>query len=98
MSNTTEVTISKTFEGNYRPLSSSAYRHLLSFLRSPLLLCLLIAVVVRVWLIVHTNGVIAGDEAMVGLPVTRRVVLLKDALLFVVSIPVYVPIVQGSFS
>ena len=50
------------------------------------------------WLIVHTNGVIAGDEAMVGLPVTRRVVLLKDALLFVVSIPVYVPIVQGSFS
>ncbi len=29
--------------------------------------CLLLAVIVRVWLIVHTNGVIAGDEAEVGL-------------------------------
>jgi len=29
--------------------------------------CLLLAVIVRVWLIVHTNAVIAGDEAEVGL-------------------------------
>jgi len=29
--------------------------------------CLLLAVIARVWLIVYTNGVIAGDEAMVGL-------------------------------
>ncbi len=67
MSSTTEATISKTFEENYRPLSLPGQRHLLSFLQSPLLFCLLIAVIVRVWLIVHTNGVIAGDEAMVGL-------------------------------
>ena len=67
MSNTTEAPINKTFEGNYRPLSSPRHRYLLRFLRSPLLLCLLVAVIVRVWLIVHTNGVIAGDEAMVGL-------------------------------
>ncbi len=67
MSNTTEVSLSKTFEGIYRPLSLPWHRQLLNFLRSPLLLCLLIATIVRVWLIVHTNGVIAGDEAMVGI-------------------------------
>jgi hypothetical protein len=31
------------------------------------MVCLLLAVIARVWLIVHTNGVIAGDEAEVGL-------------------------------
>ena len=67
MSNTTATLISKTFEGFYRPLSTPKRRHLLSFLWSPLMACLLLAVIVRVWLIVHTNGVIAGDEAMVGL-------------------------------
>ncbi len=39
----------------------------LRFLRSPLLICLLFALLIRVWLLVHTRGVIAGDEAMVGL-------------------------------
>jgi hypothetical protein len=36
-------------------------------LLSPLWLCLLAAVAIRVWLIVHTNGVIDGDEALVGI-------------------------------
>jgi len=36
-------------------------------LRSPLWLCLLLAIVVRVVLIVHTNGVIDGDESLVGI-------------------------------
>src|SRR5258708_25721932 len=36
-------------------------------LRSPLWLCLLLALLIRAWLVVHTQGVIAGDEAMVGL-------------------------------
>ncbi len=67
MSNTTATFISKTFEGFYRPLSTSKHRHLLSILWLPLMACLLLAVIVRVWLIVHTNGVIAGDEAEVGL-------------------------------
>src|SRR5713226_5122677 len=39
----------------------------LRFLRSPLWLCLLLALLIRAWLVVHTQGVIAGDEAMVGL-------------------------------
>ena len=67
MRTTTDTIISKTFEGNYRTRSASRVRHFVSFLWSPLFLCLLVAVIVRAWLIIHTNGVIAGDEAMVGL-------------------------------
>src|SRR5437867_12480613 len=69
MSNTTATFIGKTFEGFYRPLSTPKHRHLLSFLWSLFIACFFLAVIVRVWLIVHTNGVIAGDEAMVGLQV-----------------------------
>lgn len=67
MSNITATSISKKFEGFSRPESIPRRWHWLRFLRSPLTACLLLAVMVRVWLIVHTNGVIAGDEAMVGL-------------------------------
>ena len=38
-----------------------------SLLQSPLWLCLLIALLIRVWLVYHTHGVIDGDEAMVGI-------------------------------
>lgn len=38
-----------------------------SFLRSPLWICLLVALLIRVWLTYHTHGVIDGDEAMVGI-------------------------------
>ncbi|GAC1343944.1 MAG: hypothetical protein NVSMB27_04340 [Ktedonobacteraceae bacterium] len=34
---------------------------------SPLWLCFLLAILSRLWLIVHTKGVMAGDEMMVGL-------------------------------
>jgi hypothetical protein len=67
MSNTMTTVLSKTFEGFYRPLSTPKRRYLLRFQWLPLIACLLVAVIVRVWLIVHTNGVIAGDEAEVGL-------------------------------
>src|SRR5947207_2034837 len=67
MSNTTSTLIRKTFDSFNRPQLTSKNRQLLSFLWSPLMVCLLLAVIVRVWLIVHTNGVIAGDEAEVGL-------------------------------
>ncbi len=36
-------------------------------LYSPLWVCFLLAILLRVWLIVHTLGVMAGDEMMVGL-------------------------------
>src|SRR5207248_5606405 len=38
-----------------------------SALRSPLWLCLLAALLIRVWLVYHTHGVIDGDEALVGI-------------------------------
>ncbi len=41
--------------------------HWLSYLWSPLWACLLLTLILRIWLTIHTHGVIAGDEAMVGL-------------------------------
>lgn len=38
---------------------------------SPLWLCLLIALALRAWLIVHTHGMIDGDEALVGIQAER---------------------------
>ena len=67
MSNITTTSINKTFERFSRPKSTNKWWRRLRFLWSPLMACLLLAVIARVWLIVHTNGVIAGDEAMVGL-------------------------------
>ena len=67
MSNITATSISKTVEGFSGPVSIPKRWYRLKFLWSPLMVCLLLGVVVRVWLIVHTNGVIAGDEAMVGI-------------------------------
>lgn len=39
----------------------------LRVLYSALWLCFLLAILIRVWLIVHTHGTMAGDEMMVGL-------------------------------
>jgi len=39
----------------------------LKALYSPLWLCFLLAILARVWIIVHTHGVMAGDEMEVGL-------------------------------
>ena len=43
------------------------WSNILTVLRSPLWLCLLVALLIRVWLIYHTHGVVDGDEAMVGI-------------------------------
>src|SRR5436309_681376 len=48
-------------------LKRSWYSVLRSALRSPLWLCLLAALLIRVWLVYHTHGIIDGDEAMVGI-------------------------------
>ena len=42
-------------------------KHWITLLRSPLWLCLLLALAIRVWLVVHTHGTIDGDEALVGI-------------------------------
>ena len=47
--------------------NASSWYGKLKTLYSPLWLCFLLAIFSRVWLIVHTYGVMAGDEMMVGL-------------------------------
>ena len=51
------------------PLSDNQQQHTESFLfrHLPLWLCLLLALIIRAWLVYHTHGVIDGDEAMVGI-------------------------------
>lgn len=54
--------------GNLAPsTTASSWSEKLKVLYSPLWLCFLLAILSRVWLIVHTHGVMAGDEMMVGL-------------------------------
>src|SRR5438270_4396691 len=38
---------------------------------SPLWVCLLIALLLRTWLVIHTHGIIDGDEALVGIQAER---------------------------
>ena len=38
---------------------------------SPLWVCLLIALLLRTWLVIHTHSVIDGDEALVGIQAER---------------------------
>ena len=44
-----------------------ANMHWMKAVEVPLWIAMVLAVAVRIWLAVHTHGVIAGDEAMVGL-------------------------------
>ena len=56
-----QTTLKTLFEQNH-------HRNIRFTLRiSPLWVCMLIALALRVWLIVRTHGVIDGDEAMVGI-------------------------------
>ncbi|HEY4036596.1 MAG TPA: hypothetical protein VGL94_21790 [Ktedonobacteraceae bacterium] len=48
------------------PKSSALPRHRAGVLRSPIWLCLLLALCVRVWLVIHTHGFMDGDEALLG--------------------------------
>src|SRR5260370_35787566 len=38
-----------------------------TWLRSPLWLCLLVAVIIRIWLTMRTHGSLDGDEALLGI-------------------------------
>jgi len=67
MSDTTATPAMEESKGFSSPATIYKRWHWLKFLWSPLLACLLLAVITRVWLIAHTHGVIAGDEAIVGI-------------------------------
>ena len=56
---------------------ASSWSGKLKALYSPLWLCFLLAILSRVWLIVHTYGVMAGDELEVGLQAEH---ILRGAL------------------
>jgi len=67
MSNTVAISIMKTFKGFSPTKSTNKWWHRMRFLWSPLLAFFLITVIARVWLTIHTHGVISGDEALVGI-------------------------------
>ena len=54
-------------EDRASPQTASGQRYGSKSLYFSLLLCVLVAVLTRVWLIVHTHGVMDGDEATVGI-------------------------------
>ena len=67
MSNTAATSLIKTFKGSSPPKSTDNWWHQMRFLWSPLVAFFLITIIARVWLTFHTHGVIAGDEALVGI-------------------------------
>src|SRR2546430_11111107 len=54
---------------------------------SPLWVCLLIALALRIWLVIHTHGVIDGDEALVGIQAER--ILHGDFPVYFYNIPYF---------
>ena len=62
------ATITKDTGESFEQRTVRRWYHLLSF---PLWLCLLAALLVRVWLTVRTHGLIDGDEALVGIQAER---------------------------
>ena len=56
-----------TGERPRRPVDHTGRRRWYAPFTSPLMLCLLVTLIARVLLLVHTNGVIDGDEALVGI-------------------------------
>lgn len=62
-------------------------KHWYKSLLSPLWLCLLAALIIRTWLIVHTHGIIDGDEALVGIQAER--ILHGDFPVYFYGIPYF---------
>ena len=67
MSNTTATSILDISDGFSPPRSIIKRWRRTRFLWIPLLACFLITVIARIWLTIHTHGVISGDEALVGI-------------------------------
>src|SRR5579863_2159176 len=56
----------KSFELKWKNFALDKYpRYRLFF--SPLWLYFILAIILRAWLVIHTNGVIDGDESLVGI-------------------------------
>src|SRR5712692_1381455 len=61
------VAAAPAFTRNPGGVPRKQWHRILTRLRSPLWLCLLVALLIRIWLTYHTHGVIDGDEAIVGI-------------------------------
>jgi hypothetical protein len=67
MSNISATSVMESSEGFSPPTSTSKWWRRRRFLWIPLVVFLLITIIARIWLTIHTHGVIAGDEALVGI-------------------------------
>ena len=67
MSNTSATSIMEPSEGFSPPTSIFKRWRRRRFLWAPLVVFFLITVIARIWLTIHTHGVISGDEALVGI-------------------------------
>jgi len=67
MSNTSATSILESSEGFSPPTSIHKWWRRMRFLWAPLLAISLLTVIARIWLTMHTHGVISGDEALVGI-------------------------------
>lgn len=59
------------FAGDSHNTVQANRKHWYTTLLSPLWLCLLVALIVRIWLTIHTHGVLDGDEALAGIQAER---------------------------
>ncbi|HYX50444.1 MAG TPA: hypothetical protein VE843_11915, partial [Ktedonobacteraceae bacterium] len=57
----------ETLEGISPPKSTHKRWHRMRFLWSPVVVFFLMTLIARIWLTIHTHGVISGDEALVGI-------------------------------
>src|SRR5258708_14962428 len=66
-----KVPANETFSASSADASTNAARtrekRWYIWLLSPLWLCLLVAVIIRIWLIMRTHGTLDGDEALLGI-------------------------------
>jgi hypothetical protein len=61
----------ETLKGEPTGVYQTQKKRWYAFFLSPLWLCFLVALVVRIWLVVHTHAVFDGDEALVGIQAER---------------------------
>lgn len=81
------VTSSLTSKGESSQIAQLPKRHWYTPLLSPLWLCLLVALIIRVWLTVQTHGILDGDEALLGIQAEH--ILLGEHPIYFYGIPYF---------
>src|SRR5450755_294875 len=81
------VTSSITSKGESSQIAQLPKRHWYTPLLSPLWLCLLVALIIRVWLTIQTHGILDGDEALLGIQAEH--ILLGEHPIYFYGIPYF---------